>query len=533
MISIRSNTTVFSEGGYAAKPKYNREALEKISNEIDAILKSREQQRLVSAAKRQAAQSGRAALSGETDPRLSAGAANKPNNPWSAEKKQPVPTGETDPRFSAGAVKPASAQVFAPRQQPEKEEEQKPQGGAALRYATKSDMDKNSGSGMAGLFGGETGNPKNTAASDLNRTKGAGVAAVAGKVPQNYFDKIIEWSRSGESSVSQKDKLLQNKGAGVAAVAGNGEMYDWAKYIKDFFEKEGTFSTPKERDKIMKGEKILNKPSYEESVYNSKDSKSFIPKERDRQDFNESFMETYKEAEQILNKEEFDNNFEALTVASLNRFSATPAKVTSDVLNMAADCIDELTGEEKNAFCDWLRSMDDNSELLDKSERQYSQVDYDNEFINELGVGTSKELVDTASRAFMGGILKMPPKTLSSIYSATEIYNTARENGYSVEEAMGESGAMAAVNKGASFVFDLAGSGIKNEAVKATWGLLKDATTQTNQNNWIKVHDAENESTIESVINTANTLATLAAVEDIVRGAPYLLKAAGKFLSAK
>ncbi len=526
-MSIQSNTTVFSEGGYAAKPKYNREALEKISNEIDAILKRREQQRLVSAAKRQAAQSGGAALSGETDPRFSAGAANKPNNPWSAEKKQPapagetdprfsagavnkpnnpwsaekkqpVPTGETDPRFSAGAAKPASAQVFAPRQQPEKEEEQKPQGGAALRYATKSDMDKNRGSGMAGLFGGETGNPKNTAASDLNRTKGAGVAAVAGKIPQNYFDKIIEWSRSGEPRLSSREQFLYNRNKNMGEIAG-GEFYD---YLAPFRDPSLVNYKPTPREQQM-----INRSN---QIYNS-----------------------YVNGEEYLNREEFDSNLEYLMVADFNRFRATPAKVTSDVLNMIADGVDELTGEEKNAFCDWLRSMDDNSELLDKSERQYSQVDYDNEFINELVVGTSKELVDTASQAFMGGILKIPPKSLSSIYAATEIYNAAREKGYSVEEAMGESGAMAAVNKGASFVFDLAGSGIKNEAIKATWGLLKDATTQTNQNNWIKVHDAENESTIESVINTANTLATLAAVEDIVRGAPYLLKAAGKFLSAK
>ena len=141
--------------------------------------------------------------------------------------------------------------------------------------------------------------------------------------------------------------------------------------------------------------------------------------------------------------------------------------------------------------------------------------------------------MDTASRAFMGGLLKIPPKSLSSIYAATEIYNTARENGHSIEEAIGESGAMAAVNKGASFVFDLAGNGIKNEAVKATWELLKNATIQTNQNNWLRAYGAENKSTIENTVSTVNTLATLAAVEDIIRGAPYLLKAAGKFLSTK
>ena len=351
---------------------------------------------------------------------------------------------------------------------------------------------------MAGLFGGETGNPKNTAASDLNRTKGAGVAAVAGKIPQNYFDKIIEWSRSGEPRLSSREQFLYNRNKNMGEIAG-GEFYD---YLAPFRDPSLVNYKPTPREQQM-----INRSN---QIYNS-----------------------YVNGEEYLNREEFDSNLEYLMVADFNRFRATPAKVTSDVLNMIADGVDELTGEEKNAFCDWLRSMDDNSELLDKSERQYSQVDYDNEFINELVVGTSKELVDTASQAFMGGILKIPPKSLSSIYAATEIYNAAREKGYSVEEAMGESGAMAAVNKGASFVFDLAGSGIKNEAIKATWGLLKDATTQTNQNNWIKVHDAENESTIESVINTANTLATLAAVEDIVRGAPYLLKAAGKFLSAK
>ena len=508
-MSIQSNTTVFSEGGYAAKPKYNREALEKISNEIDTILKSREQQRLVSAAKRQAAQSGRAALSGETDPRFSAGAANKPNNPWSAEKKQPapagetdprfsagavnkpnnpwsaekkqpVPTGETDPRFSAGAAKPASAQVFAPRQQPEKEEEQKPQGGAALRYATKSDMDKNRGSGMAGLFGGETGNPKNTAASDLNRTKGAGIAAVAGKIPQNYFDKIIEWSRSGEPRLSSREQFLYNRNKNMGEIAG-GEFYD---YLAPFRDPSLVNYKPTPREQQM-----INRSN---QIYNS-----------------------YVNGEEYLNREEFDSNLEYLMVADFNRFRATPAKVTSDVLNMIADGIDELTGKEKNTFCDWLRSMENNSEILEKSEKQYSQVDYDSEFINELVVGTHKELVDTASQAFMGGILKIPPKSLSSIYAATEIYNAAREKGYSVEEAMGESGAIAIVNESANFALDSLGDSISDERIKSVLEVLADTTTKTASDMWFETNGEEGSLSIEGI---ANTLAVGAAVELIVKG---------------
>ncbi len=530
-MALTSTRTVMSDGGKAAKPKYNDEVLKKIAEELErthsAARNAAQKPQSPAPAFASAEKSKPSAPFGDTDPRIRTAFAQKPQSPnpafASTERNKPTaPFSDTDPRTrTAFAQKPQSPNpAFASTEK-----------SIIQKYSTKSNAYRNQGSGMAALFGETPKKLKNTSADGFIKTKGAGIAAVAGKKTDEATKELLSLL-SGDYSPAPAAKDRYEKNGGVADAAG-GKTYDWVKDVKDFFDKPGSFSTPNIRDKTMRGEKILNKPKYDEAYYNSDNKMAFVPRVRDQQKFDESFMETYNEAERLLNQEEFDSNLECLMVADLNRFRAMPAKITSDVLNMAADCIDELTGEEKNAFCDWLRSMENNSEILEKSEKQYSQVDYDNEFIKEFVIGTHKELVDTASRAFMGGLLKIPPKSLSSIYAATEIYNTARENGHSIEEAIGESGAMAAVNKGASFVFDLAGNGIKNEAVKVTWELLKNATIQTNQNNWLRAYGAENKSTIENTVSTVNTLATLAAVEDIVRGAPYLLKAAGKFLSVK
>ena len=512
-MALTSTRTVMSDGGKAAKPKYNDEVLKKIAEELErthsAARNAAQKPQSPNPAFASAERNKPTAPFGDTDPRTRTAFAQKPQNPTpafaSAERNKPsAPFGDTDPRTrTAFAQKPQSPNpAFASTEK-----------SIIQKYSTKSDAYRNQGSGMAALFGETPKKLKNTSADGFIKTKGAGIAAVAGKKTDEATKELLSLL-SGDYSPAPAAKDRYEKNGGVADAAG-GKTYDWVKDVKDFFDKPGSFSTPNIRDKTMRGEKILNKPKYDEAYYNSDNKMAFVPRVREQQKFDESFMETYNEAERLLNQEEFDSNLECLMVADLNRFRAMPAKITSDVLNMAADCIDELTGEEKNAFCDWLRSMENNSEILEKSEKQYSQVAYDNEFIKEFVIGTHKELVDTASQAFMGGILKIPPKSLSSIYAATEIYNAAREKGYSVEEAMYESGAIAIVNESVNFALDSLGNSISDERIKSVLEVLADTTTETASDMWFETNGEKGSLSLEGI---ANTLAVEATVELIVKG---------------
>ena len=522
------------QSGSAAKAGQNEYA----SGKSSLLLRKQERQRLIEAAKRLDAQTRGAAApensgfsmvnSRQTFPEViaanrNAGAGNvqsgsaaprnvrdvldQPESTWRSGSFN----GVIDPRAKNEFLNSVGAGSSAPKPAPKPAE--KP--GVLQRYSDKSNVYKGHG-GAASLFDEKPNNLKSSTASDFNKAKGAGIAEVAGDSESiRKLTEEIKSIRAEGPTLTPRQKQLYNH-SGIAEVAGDSEkIREQAEAIKDFWERPGTFSTPKEREKIKKGEKILNKPKYNEEYYNSDNKMSFIPKWRDQKKRDESFMETYEEAERFLNQEEFDSNADALMAASLNRFSAMPAKTFSTVLNMAANCIDELPWKHKEEICNWLRSMEDNSELLNKSERQYSQVDYDNEFVNGLTVGLSKEVADMSSQAFIGGLFNIPTKMLSSIYSATEIYNAAREKGYSVEEAMGESGAMTAVNEGVSFAYDLVKDNVTNKGMKTVLEVLKNTTTETNIDWWFENNGEEGSLSIEGI---ANTLAVEAAVEMIVKG---------------
>lgn len=537
-MTINKNRTYSSDGGYAASNKQKEYVPKSVAKKASLMLREQERQRLIEAAKRLDAQTrGTAAPensgfsmvnSRQTFPEViaanrNAGAGNvqsgsaalrnvrdildQPKSTWRSGSFN----GVIDPRAKNEFLNNIGAGSSAPKPAPKPAE--KP--GVLQRYSDKSNVYKGHG-GAASLFDEKPNNLKSSTASDFNKAKGAGIAEVAGDSESiRKLTEEIKSIRAEGPTLTPRQKQLYNH-SGIAEVAGDSEkIREQAEAIKDFWERPGTFSTPKEREKIKKGEKILNKPKYNEEYYNSDNKMSFIPKWRDQKKRDESFMETYEEAERFLNQEEFDSNADALMAASLNRFSAMPAKTFSTVLNMAANCIDELPWKHKEEICNWLRSMEDNSELLNKSERQYSQVDYDNEFVNGLTVGVSKEVADMSSQAFIGGLFNIPTKMLSSIYSATEIYNAAREKGYSVEEAMGESGAMTAVNEGVSFAYDLVKDNVTNKGMKTVLEVLKNTTTETNIDWWFENNGEEGSLSIEGI---ANTLAVEAAVEMIVKG---------------
>ena len=537
-MTINKNRTYSSDGGCAAGNKQKEYVPKSVAKKASLMLREQERQRLIEAAKRLDAQTRGAAAEGnngfgmvnnrQTFPEViaanrNAGAGNvqsgsaaprnvrdildQPESTWSSGSFN----GVIDPRAKNEFLNNISAGSSAPKPAPKPAE--KP--GVLQRYSDKNNVYKGHG-GAASLFDEKPNNLKSSTTSDFNKAKGVGIAEVAGDSESiRKLTEEIESIRAEGPTLTPRQKQLYNH-SGIAEVAGDSEkIREQAEAIKDFWERPGTFSTPKERDKIKKGEKILNKPKYNEEYYNSDNKMSFIPRWRYQKKRDESFMETYEEAERFLNQEEFDSNADALMAASLNRFSAMPAKTFSTVLNMAANCIDELPWKHKEEICNWLRSMEDNSELLNKSERQYSQVDYDNEFVNGLIVGVSKEVADMSSQAFIGGLFNIPTKMLSSIYSATEIYNAAREKGYSVEEAMGESGAMTAVNEGVSFAYDLIKDNVANKGMKTVLEVLKNTTTETNIDWWFENNGEEGSLSIEGI---ANTLAVEAAVEMIVKG---------------
>lgn len=533
-MTINKNRTYSSDGGCAASNKQKEYVPKSVAKQASLMLREQERQRLIEAAKRLDAQTRGAAMaenSGfsmvnnrQTFPEViaanrNAGAGNAQNGSAAPRNVRDVLdqqestwrsgsfNGVIDPRAKNEFLNNIGAGSSAPKPA------EKP--GVLQRYSDKNNVYKGHG-GAASLFDEKPNNLKSSTASDFNKAKGVGIAEVAGDSESiRKLTEEIESIRAEDPTLTPRQKQLYNH-SGIAEVAGDSEkIREQAEAIKDFWERPGTFSTPKERDKIKKGEKILNKPKYNEEYYNSDNKMSFIPKWRDQKKRDESFMETYEEAERFLNQEEFDSNADALMAASLNRFSAMPAKTFSTVLNMAANCIDELPWKHKEEICNWLRSMEDNSELLNKSERQYSQVDYDNEFVNGLIVGVSKEVADMSSQAFIGGLFNIPTKMLSSIYSATEIYNAAREKGYSVEEAMGESGAMTAVNEGVSFAYDLVKDNVTNKGMKTVLEVLKNTTTETNIDWWFENNGEEGSLSIEGI---ANTLAVEAAVEMIVKG---------------
>lgn len=536
-MAITKNRTYSSDGGYAASNKQKEYVPKSVAKKASLMLREQEHQRLIEAAKRLDAQTrGTAApensgfsmvnsrqtfpeviaanrnagagnvQSGSAAPRNVRDVLDQPKSTWRSGSFN----GVIDPRAKNEFLNNIGAGSSAPKPAPKPAE--KP--GVLQRYSDKSNVYKGHG-GAASLFDEKPNNLKSSTASDFNKAKGAGIAEVAGDSESiRKLTEEIKSIRAEGPTLTPRQKQLYNH-SGIAEVAGDSEkIREQAEAIKDFWERPGTFSTPKEREKIKKGEKILNKPKYNEEYYNSDNKMSFIPRWRYQQRFDENFMETYHKAEKLLNQEEFDNNAEALMVAGLNRFSALPAKVTADTLNIIADVADDISGGKKSAISEWLRSMEDNSDLLDKSERQYSQVDYDNEFINGLVVGTSKELVDMSSRALWGCVLHMPPEALSAIHSTTEAYNTLREKGLGVNDSLNKSGAVMAISEGVDIAFNELQKSSKSGTQKLIFKVLQPAVNDLTQDIWMHAQGEEPTPTMDEV---ANTLAVQASVEMLIK----------------
>lgn len=499
-MAITKNRTYSSDGGSAASNKQKEYVPKSVAKKASLMLREQERQRLIEAAKRLDAQTRGAAMaensgfgtvnSRQTFPEViaanrNAGAGNvqngsaaprnvrdildRPESTWRSGSFN----GVIDPRAKNEFLNNIGAGSSAPKPAPKPAE--KP--GVLQRYSDKSNVYKGHG-GAASLFDEKPNNLKSSTASDFNKAKGAGIAEVAG----------------------DSEKIREQ-----------------AEAIKDFWERPGTFSTPKERDKIKKGEKILNKPQYDEnSEY------SFIPKWRDQKKRDESFMETYEEAERFLNQEEFDNEIEALFAGSFNRFRAMPAKVTADTLNIIADVADNISGGKKNAISNWLRSMENNDELLEKSDRQYSFAEQDGGFISGLLVDVSKELVDISSRALWGYVLNMPTEILSAIYSAANAYNTLRENGMSVSDSLNNSGAIMTISEGVDIAFNELQKQSKSGTQRLILKVLQPMANDLAQDHWMYAQDEAPTLSMEEI---ANTLTVQMSVEMLAKNAGKIAKA--------
>ncbi len=485
-MAITKNWTYSSDGGYAASKKQKEYAPESVRKKASLMLREQERQRLIEAAKRLDAQTRGAAAAGnsgfgtvnnrQTFPEViaanrNAGAGNMQSSSAAPRNVRDIldqPESTWRSGSFNGVINPRTKNEFL---------NSIGTGNSAPKPAPKP-AEKPAEEKKPEVF-----------LSDAQKTRyglWSNMGEIAGKKVD--VEPIREWlaeSKNREYKPTHREEFLYNRNKDMGDIAG-GDFYDY--FIKFKNPSMVNYTPP---HNIQLKQKVSN------GVYNG-----------------------YVNGEEYLNREEFDSNLEYLMVADFNRFRAKPAKVTSDVLNMVADCIGELTGEEKSAFCNWLRSMEDNSEILEKSEKQYSQVDYDNEFINGLVVGVNKDFVDMSSQAFMGGILKIPTKSLSNIYSATEIYNAAREKGYSVEDAMCESGAIAIVNKSASFALDSLKYTDANKGTKDFLEILVNTTTKTASDMWFENNGEEGSLSIEGI---ANTLAVEAAVKMIAEGGKKIL----------
>lgn len=433
-------------------------------------------------------------------------------------------SGDTDPHFY-GQKEPLSSSVaFKSAQQAQSAnlapQEQKQS--VLQRYSSKDSVYKNQGKGTATLFDEKPNNLSSFIKDDWNRTRGTGIAEVAGSTDsiREFADKVNNTRKNGYVLTPREKQLYGFKG--VADVAGNGDLYDWTKDVKDFFATNSELDTPYYNSLNKRKNKITNTVKYDPTVYeNSENSLAWIPKWKNKNKIGQNISDSYWKGEEFLNQEEFDDSLDALFAASFNRFRGTPANVLSGSFDIIADCVDELDEDKKSDFTDWLRSMEDNSEMLNKSERQYSQVDFDNDFLTGLVVGTSKSLVDLSSSSLWGGIVNIPPQYLSAIHSATDIYSANRENGYSVGEALWNSGMVTLVNQGANAAFSSLQKHTNNRIGKSLEEIIKNTTTETVENTWYaNVEDGSSLSN-ESI---ATTLAVATAVETITKGGSALLK---------
>lgn len=539
-MTINKNRTYSSDGGYAASNKQKEYVPKSVAKKASLMLREQERQRLIEAAKRLDAQTRGAAApensgfsmvnSRQTFPEViaanrNAGAGNvqsgsaaprnvrdvldQPKSTWRSGSFN----GVIDPRAKNEFLNNIGAGSSAPKPAPKPAE--KP--GVLQRYSDKSNVYKGHG-GAASLFDKKPNNLKSSTASDFNKAKGAGIAEVAGDSESiRKLTEEIESIRAEGPTLTPRQKQLYNH-SGIAEVAGDSEkIREQAEAIKDFWERPGTFSTPKERNKIKRGEKILNKPQYDEnSEY------SFIPKWREQKKRDESFMKTYEEAERFLNQEEFDNEIEALFAGSFNRFRAMPAKVTADTLNIIADVADNISGGKKNAISNWLRSMENNDELLEKSDRQYSFAEQDGGFISGLLVDVSKELVDISSRALWGYVLNMPTEILSAIYSAANAYNTLRENGMSVSDSLNNSGAIMTISEGVDIAFNELQKQSKSGTQRLILKVLQPMANDLAQDHWMYAQDEAPTLSMEEI---ANTLTVQMSVEMLAKNAGKIAKA--------
>lgn len=503
-MAITKNRTYSSDGGYAASNKQKEYVPKSVAKKASLMLREQERQRLIEAAKRLDAQAR-----GTAAPRNVRDILDQPESTWRSGSFN----GVIDPRAKNEFLNNIGAGSSAPNPAPKSAE--KP--GVLQRYSDKNSSYKGHG-GIASLFDEKPNNPKSSTVSDFNKAKGAGIAEVAGDSESiRKLTEEIENIRAEGPTLTPRQKQLYNH-SGIADVAGDSEkIREQAEAIKDFWERPGTFSTPKERDKIKKGERILNKPQYDEnSEY------SFIPKWRDQKKRDENFMETYEEAERFLNQEEFDNEIEALFAGSFNRFRAMPAKVTSEVFNTIADVADNISGGKKNAISNWLRSMENNDELLEKSDRQYSFAEQDGGFISGLLVDVSKELVDISSRALWGYVLNMPTEILSAIYSAVNAYNTLRENGMSVSDSLNNSGAIMTISEGVDIAFNELQKQSKSGTQRLILKVLQPMANDLAQDHWMYAQDEAPTLSMEEI---ANTLTVQMSVEMLAKNAGKIAKA--------
>ena len=377
-MTINKNWTYSSDGGYAAGNKQKEYVPKSVAKKASLMLREQERQRLIEAAKRLDAQTRGAAApensgfsmvnSRQTFPEViaanrNAGAGNvqsgsaaprnvrdvldQPESTWRSGSFNGVIDPRAKNEFLNNIGAGSSAPKPAPKPAEKPEEEKKPQVFLSDAQKTRYGLLSN----MGEIAGGEV---------------------------YDYLAPVKDWikeSKDKEYKPTPREEFLYNRYNNMGEIAG-GDFYD-------YFEK---FKNPSLVDYTP------------------------TPREKQRQEMSDGVFRRYVEGERQLNITDSGNFVYNLANAMTNQFRGTAANTISRFLKREADLINEYS---KNAnidlmpeLLDWLRSMEDNSDILSISEQQYSNVSYEQQkFKNSINEHINKKLEEDVG--FLSGIFEV------------------------------------------------------------------------------------------------------------------------------
>ncbi len=374
-MALTSTRTVMSDGGKAAKPKYNDEVLKKIAEELErthsAARNAAQKPQSPAPAFASVERNKPSAPFGDTDPRTRTAFAQKPQSPTpafaSAERSRPSASfGDTDPRTrTAFAQKPQSPiPAFAST---EKSRPSAPFGGTDPRTRT--------------AFAQKPQSPTPAFAS-VERNKPS--APFGDTDPRT---KPEEEDKKPKVFLSDAQKRKYGLWSNMGKIAG-GEVYDYFEPLKEWLaESKNREYTPTSREKFLYNRyndmgKIAGKVPYDYFIkFKNPSMVNYTPspRERQKQKISDGLFAKYNEEKKKLNVADSGDAFYNLIYGMANQLRGTPANTISKFLKKEYDLIElysqKLEIDLVPEFKDWLNNIEDNSDILLLSNHQYNNAD--------------------------------------------------------------------------------------------------------------------------------------------------------------